>query len=75
MPGTRIFRPNDSLDVPDLQNNTKDRGMFVVPPTYAELGGLSSADKGGIFQNNAKIHSPESTQHKVPETTTARKNA
>jgi hypothetical protein len=75
MPGTRLFKPNESLSVPDLQNNTKDRGMFVVPPTYAELGGLSSADKTGIFQNNAKIRTPENTQSKVPETTTASKSA
>jgi hypothetical protein len=66
MSGDRLFKPNASLAVPDLQNNTKDRGMFVVPPVYAELGGLSSADKGGIFQNNAKIRMPESTQSKVP---------
>jgi hypothetical protein len=75
MPGTRLFKPNESLSVPDLQNNTKDRGMFVVPPTYAELGGLSSADKTGIFQNAAKIRTPEGTQNKVPETTTASKSA
>ena len=66
MSGDRLFRPNESLSVPDLQNNTKDRGMFVVPPTYAELGGLTSADSVGIFKNAAVIKSPESTQSKVP---------
>jgi hypothetical protein len=75
MPGTRLFKPNDSLDVPDLQNNTKDRGMFVVPPTYAELGGLSSADATGIHKNGATIRMPNATQSKVPETTTAKKSA
>lgn len=49
--------------------------MFCVPPTYAELGGLSSADKTGIYQNGAKIRMPNATQNPVPETTSARKNA
>jgi hypothetical protein len=66
MSGDRLFKPNESLSVPDLQNNTKDRGMFVVPPTYAELGGLSSADATGVFRNAAVIKSPEATQSKVP---------
>lgn len=66
MAGDRLFKPNESLSVPDLQNNTKDRGMFVVPPTYAELGGLKSADSTGIFRNNAVIKTPEATQSKVP---------
>ncbi|HVH70293.1 MAG TPA: hypothetical protein VNB49_04185, partial [Candidatus Dormibacteraeota bacterium] len=64
--GDRLFRPSGSLTVPDLQNNTKDRGMFVVPPTYAELGGLKSANSTGIYGNNAKIRMPGSTEHKVP---------
>jgi hypothetical protein len=75
MSGDRLFKPNESLVVPDLQNNTKDRGMFVVPPVYAELGGLSSADKGGIFQNAAKIRMPNATQSPVPETTRAKQSA
>jgi hypothetical protein len=66
MSGDRLFKPNESLSVPDLQSNVKDRGMFVVPPTYAELGGLKNADAVGIFRNNAVIKTPESTQSKVP---------
>jgi hypothetical protein len=73
MSGDRLFKPSESLSVPDLQNNTKDRGMFVVPPTYAELGGLKGADSVGIFQNNAKIRMPESTQSRVPAKSTASK--
>lgn len=75
MSGDRLFKPSESLSVPDLQNNTKDRGMFVVPPTYAELGGLKNADATGIFQNNAKIRMPESTQSKVPSSTSAKQSA
>lgn len=66
MSGDRIFRPSESLTVPDLQNNTKDRGMFVVPPTYAELGGLASASATGVYNNNAKIRMPGSTESRVP---------
>lgn len=75
MSGDRLFKPNESLAVPDLQNNTKDRGMFVVPPTYAEMGGLSSAEATGIFRNNAKIRTPANTQSPVPEHTTAKQSA
>jgi hypothetical protein len=66
MSGDRLFRPSESLTVPDLQNNTKDRGMFVVPPTYAELGGLKNASATGIYENNAKIRMPGNTEHSVP---------
>lgn len=75
MSGDRLFRPNESVAVPDLQNNTKDRGMFVVPPTYAELGGLSSASATGIYKNTAKIRMPNATQSPVPETTDAKQSA
>jgi hypothetical protein len=35
----------------DLKNRKMEDGMFRNPPTYSELGGFTSADKGK-FQNN-----------------------
>lgn len=66
MSGDRLFRPSDALTPRDPQLNTKDTGMFVNPPTYAELGGLSGQSATGIYANGAKVRRPESTQHKVP---------
>lgn len=66
MPGNKVFTPSDSLSPRDPQLNVKDNGMFVNPPTYAEVGGLTSGAATGIYKNGAKIRRPASTQSNVP---------
>jgi hypothetical protein len=65
MPGTRLFNPSDSISARDPQSNVIDDGMIVNPPRYAELGGLSSANKG-IARNGMTIKKPAATIRKVP---------
>jgi hypothetical protein len=66
MPGNRLFTPSDSLSPRDPQLNVKDQGMFVNPPTYAEVGGLTSGSATGIYKNGARIRRPQGTQSSVP---------
>jgi hypothetical protein len=40
--------------------------MFVNPPTYAEVGGLTSGSATGIYKNGARIRRPQGTQSSVP---------
>jgi len=64
MPGTKLFNPSDSMAIRDPVSNVIDDGMIVNPPRFAELGGLSSAQK--TFKNQMTIKKPASTIRKVP---------
>jgi hypothetical protein len=64
MPGTRLFNPSDSLTGRDPLSNVIDDGMIVNPPRFAELGGLSSANK--TFKNSMTIKKPAATIRKEP---------
>jgi hypothetical protein len=64
MAGTRLFNPSDSMQVRDPTSNVIDDGMIVNPPRFAQLGGLSGAQK--TFRNQMTIKKPASTIRKVP---------
>ena len=43
----------------DILSNSKSNGRILNPPRFAELGGLSSARKGGAMKkNNLTIKKP-----------------
>lgn len=69
MPGNRLFRPSENLDVRDPLSNSKENGNIVNPPRYAEFGGLSSGSKTGIHKNDKRIVLPGQSGviRKVPQ--------
>jgi hypothetical protein len=67
MPGSRLFRPNEGLDVRNPTSNQKENGNIINPPRFAEFGGLSSAGTRGIWRNDKRISAPAGTQKKVPQ--------
>jgi hypothetical protein len=61
----RLFRPDAEGALRDPRSNTMVNGNIVNPPRYAELGGLTSADKA-MKRNDMRIVAPGSTQRRVP---------
>lgn len=66
MAGTRLFRPNDGIDVRSPTSNKQENGNIVNPPRYAQFGGLSSGSPRGVKRNDMTISAPGSTMRKVP---------
>lgn len=66
MAGLRLFRPNESLDVPNPTNNNQVEGNIVNPPNFAQFGGLSGPAPKGLKRNDKSISMPGSTIRKVP---------
>lgn len=65
MPANRLFNPTDSLTIRDPLSNEKENGNIFNFPRYAELGGLSSANKA-IHRNPFKIVRPGASTRAVP---------
>lgn len=67
MPGSRLFRPNEGLDVRSPTSNSQMNKNILNPPRFAELGGLSSSGARGMRKNSMTISQPGGTQKKVPQ--------
>lgn len=66
MAGTRLFKPNDSLDVPSPTTPNQTNGNIVNPPNYAQFGGLSSGSPRGLKKNDKILALPGNSISKVP---------
>jgi hypothetical protein len=66
MPGLRLFRPNESLDVPSPTTTKQLEGNIVNPPNFAEFGGLSGPAPRGLMRNDKTIGLPGTVIRKVP---------
>lgn len=62
-----LFRPAGSLSIRDPLSDEKVNGNIVNPPRYAELGGLSSANKA-VYRNTLKIVKPGASTRQEPVT-------
>lgn len=51
-----FLRPKPT-DTSDLGKRSMSDGQFRNPPTYSELGGFTSADKGKFSQNKMTMES------------------
>lgn len=65
--GLRLFKPNDSLDVPSPSDTKQTVGNIVNPPNYAQFGGLDSPSPRGLMKNGFGIQMPASTIKTVPQ--------
>jgi hypothetical protein len=70
MAGSRLFRPNEGLDVPSPSDTKQNVGNIVNPPNFAEFGGLSSPNLRGLKRNDKTISMPASTIRPVPQRNT-----
>jgi hypothetical protein len=66
MAGLRLFRPNESLDVPSPTKVSQEEGNIINPPNYAQFGGLDSPAPRGLKRNDKTISMPGATIRKVP---------
>lgn len=66
MAGNRLFKPNDSLDVPSPTQAGQVNNNIINPPNFAQFGGLDSAKPRGLKKNDKTIAMPSSTIRKVP---------
>lgn len=73
MAGNRLFAPGDQLSIRGPLDNNRDNGSIVNTPRFSQNGGLNSADKTGLYRNNAgvyknamTIHPPGGTLRRVP---------
>jgi hypothetical protein len=67
MAGSRLFRPNEGLDVRNPLSNKKENKNIINPPRFAEFGGLAAGGARGIYRNDKTISSPGGTQKTVPQ--------
>ena len=65
--GLRLFKPNDSLDVPSPSDTKQTVGNIVNPPNYAQFGGLDKPNPRGLMRNLFGIQMPGSTIKPVPQ--------
>lgn len=61
----RLFRPDAEGALRDPRSNAQVNGNIVNPPRYAQIGGLSSADKA-LTRNQFRVVPPGSSQRRVP---------
>jgi hypothetical protein len=69
MSGLRLFKPNESLDVPNPSDTKQEVGNIVNPPNYAQFGGLDKPKPRGlgISKYGIGIKMPGSTIKDVPQ--------
>lgn len=63
---TKLFRPNDGLDVRSPTSNSQQNGTIVNPPRFAQFGGLASGKPRGVQRNDKSIRMPGSTINTPP---------
>ena len=61
----RLFRPDAEGAIRDPRSNAQVNGNIVNPPRYAQIGGLTSAEKA-LKRNEMRVQPPGSTQRRVP---------